>query len=239
MSVEDWLFIPGTLCDERVFAPLLDHLGDTVSGTVRVIEALDEDELPVLAARVIKGLGARVRVVGFSLGCQVAFEIMRQAPDRCASVTLISSTARSDLPELARERRAMVERFRRDRAEALVEADLWPRYVAEPQRSGHPAKTRIHSMARQTSAGQFAAQIELAINRPDSRPVLSRFEAPVLMVNGQEDILTPVELGAEIATTARNGTHRVIPGAGHFVLLERPEAVAQVIQHWITGMDRT
>lgn len=233
MSVEDWLFIPGTLCDERVFGPLLDHLGDTVSGTVRVVEALDEADLSVLAARVVAGLGARVRVVGFSLGCQVAFEIMRQAPDRCAGVTLISSTARPDLPDLAPDRRAMVERFRRNGAEDLVEADLWPRYVAEPQRSGHPAKDLIHCMARQTSDSDFAAQIELAINRPDSRPVLSGFEAPVLMVNGREDILTPVELGAEIAATARNGTHRVIPGAGHFVLLEKPEAVALEIEDWV------
>lgn len=233
MSAEDWLFIPGTLCDGRVFAPLLDHLGDTVSGTVRVVEALDEDDLGALARRVVEGLGAQIRVVGFSLGCQVAFEIMRQAPHRCAGITLISSTARADLPDLAPDRRGMVERFQRDGPEALVEADLWPRYVAEPQRSGHQAKELVHRMARQTSDSHFAAQIELAIKRPDSRPALSCFEAPVLMVNGGEDCLTPVELGAEIATTARNGTHRVIPDAGHFVLLEKPEAIALAIQDWI------
>lgn len=232
MSGEDWLFIPGTLCDGRVFKPLLDHLGDTHSRTVRVVETLDDGDLSALARRAVQGLGPRIRVVGFSLGCQVVFEIMRQSPDRCACVTLISSTARPDLPDLAPDRRAMVERFQRDGAEALVEADLWPRYVAEPQRPGHPAKELVCRMARQTSDSHFAAQIELAIGRPDSRPVLSCFDAPVLMVNGGEDRLTPVELGSEIAANARNGTHRVIPDAGHFVLLEKPEAVVQAIHEW-------
>lgn len=233
MSGEDWLFIPGTLCDGRVFAPLLDHLGDTLSGTVRVAEPLDEADLPSLAQRMTQGLGPRIRVVGFSLGCQVAFEILRQTPYRCANVTLISSTARPDLPELAADRRAMVGRFQRDGAEALIEAELWPRYVARPQRPGHPAKALVCAMASKTSDSNFAAQIELAIGRPDSRPDLSRFGGPVLMINGLEDCLTPVELGAEIATTARRGTHTLIPDAGHFVLLENPQAVAQAIQNWI------
>ncbi|MGB5865349.1 MAG: alpha/beta hydrolase [Sulfitobacter sp.] len=233
MSVEDWLFIPGTLCDGRVFAPLLDHLGDTVSGTVRLVGSLDDDDLSALARHIVQGLGPRIRVVGFSLGCQVAFEIMRQASDRCVGVTLISSTARPDLPDLAPDRRAMVERFERDGAEALIDADLWPRYVADPERPEHPVHDIVRAMARETSNANFAAQIELAISRPDSRPVLSWSDAPVLMINGRQDRLTPVEFGAEIVGAARNGTHKVIPDAGHFVLLEQPEAVALAIRDWI------
>jgi pimeloyl-ACP methyl ester carboxylesterase len=133
----------------------------------------------------------------------------------------------------------MVERFRREGAEALVEADLWPKYVAQPHRSQHSAKSLISDMACQTANSDFAAQIELAINRPDSRPVLSGFKAPVLMVNGREDLLTPVDLGAEIAAAAHSGTHRVIPDAGHFVLLERPEAVSTAIQEWIAATVRS
>lgn len=233
MSAEDWLFIPGTLCDGRVFAPLLDHLGDTVSGTVRVVEALDDDDLPALARRVLQGLGPRIRVVGFSLGCQVAFEIIRQAPDRCAGVILISSTAQPDLPELAPDRRAMVERVRRDGAEALVDDVLWPRYVAEPDRPGHPVREVVREMARDTPDAHFAAQIELAIGRPDSRSDLSGFDGPVLMINGSDDRLTPVELGAEIAATARFATHTIITKAGHFVLLEAPGPVGRAISAWV------
>ncbi|UWQ17448.1 alpha/beta hydrolase [Jannaschia sp. M317] len=238
MSKADWLFIPGTLCDGRVFAPLIQHLGQTASGSIRVVQALDKDDLSALAHRAVEGLGARIHVVGFSLGCQVAFEIMRQAPDRCAGITLISTTARPDTPDLAPDRRAMVNRFQCDGAAALVEADLWPRYVAEPQRPGHPAKDLIHSMAHETPSSHLAAQIELAIGRPDSRPALSCLDAPVLMINGQEDRLTPVDLGAEIASTARNGMHSVIPAAGHFVLLEEPEATAAVIHTWVRGLNQ-
>lgn len=235
MSGEDWVFIPGTLCDGRVFGPLLECLGDTVSGTVRVVDVLDDDDLVALARRLTAGLGPRLRVVGFSLGCQVAFEIMRQNPARCAGITLMNSTARPDDPELALDRRRMVDRFRRDGADALVEAELWPRYVAEPMQSGHPAKALVMSMARGTSDAHFAAQIELAIHRPDSRPILSRFSGPLLMINGQADRLTPVALGSEIVQIARNGTHRIIEGAGHFVLLEKPQPVAQAIMAWMSG----
>lgn len=235
MSEEDWVFIPGTLCDGRVFGALLDRLGDTLSGTVRVVDVLDDDNLSALAQRATQGLGPQLRIVGFSLGCQVAFEIMRQDPTRCTGCTLINSTARPDEPGLAINRRAMVDRFRRDGADTLVEAELWPRYVADPMRSGHPARELVLSMARDTSDAHFAAQIELVIRRPDSRPDLARFSGPVLMINGREDRLTPIELGAEIVECARNGFHEIIDGAAHFVLLEKPDPVSQAIKEWVSG----
>lgn len=238
MSGEHWLFIPGTLCDARVFGPLLDQLEGTLSGTVRVADGLDDDDLPALARRLTEGLGPRLRIVGFSLGCQVAFEIMRRVPARCSSVVLISTNARADLPALASDRRAMVERFERDGAAGLIDGDLWSRYVAEPDRPDHPARDPVHAMARDTPVEHFRAQTELAIHRPDSRASLAQFDGPILVINGADDRLTPVEMGAEIVAAARQGSQTIIARAGHFVLMEKPEAVGTSILDWMGRLPR-
>lgn len=90
-------------------------------------------------------------------------------------------------------------------------------------------------MVAETHRRCFAHQIELAVTRPSSPEDLERFAAPLLMINGAQDALTPPDLGAEIAAAALMATLRVIPGAGHFVLLEQAEETATAIADWRVG----
>lgn len=230
----DWLFLPGTLCDGRVFDPLVDRLRPVIgTGQVRLEPGFDTSDVGHLADRAMEGLGPRVWVVGFSLGCQVAFEIMRRVPDRCAGLILISTTAQADAPEMAPVRRALVPRAQQEGADRLVEAELWSRYVATPDLAGHPAKDLVLAMARDTDPDAFAEQIEISVGRRDSRPDLEGFAGPLLMINGAEDGLTPPDMGAEIAGRAPRGQQRILPDASHFVLIEQVDRTAEVIATWI------
>src|SRR4051812_17315067 len=44
---------------------------------------------------------AALRARGHSMGGYIAFEIMRQAPERVAKLALINTQARSDIPEMS------------------------------------------------------------------------------------------------------------------------------------------
>jgi pimeloyl-ACP methyl ester carboxylesterase len=64
--------------------------------------------------------------------------------------------------------------------------------------------------------------------------VLGAFQTvPVLVVCGDEDLLTPLEHSEEICRALPHAQLVVIPEAGHVVLLEHPEAVNAVLVPFI------
>src|SRR3712207_9422167 len=71
------LLLPGTLCDARVFAPLIERLPEQ---PVLIGDMTAETTTPALASAVLRRAPARFAVLGFSLGGIVALEMISQAP---------------------------------------------------------------------------------------------------------------------------------------------------------------
>lgn len=60
----------------------------------------------------------------------------------------------------------------------------------------------------------------------DIRPRLGAVEAPVLLLSGEEDLLTPPWKCRETAALVRTSTFRTLPGIGHSYPVEDPKAFA-------------
>ncbi len=56
---------------------------------------------------------------------------------------------------------------------------------------------------------------------------------PVLVVVGAEDRVCPVADSETIAAGVPDARLAVVPGAGHFVVLEAPQAVAAEVAGWL------
>ena len=56
---------------------------------------------------------------------------------------------------------------------------------------------------------------------------------PILVVSGDDDFITPVAQGAEVAAGASDAKQIVIAGAGHFPWLEAPDATFAAIRDFI------
>jgi pimeloyl-ACP methyl ester carboxylesterase len=98
------LFLPGLLCDGRLWRDQVEALAGT---RCVVADLTHDDSLGGMAERALRALPAEARlsVCGLSMGGYVAFEIMRRAPGRVArlhSVDLNHKYAFQglDLPEL-------------------------------------------------------------------------------------------------------------------------------------------
>ena len=113
------LLLPGTLCDSRVFAPLLDRLSDRVA-VVKVLAG--ETDVRSMATRILADAPPRFALLGFSLGGIVALEMAALAPERVVGLALIASNARDVRPEFHADRR-------REAAEAAVDLDHYIREV--------------------------------------------------------------------------------------------------------------
>ncbi len=229
------LLLPGTLCDDRAFAPLIARLA---GHDVRTSLTTGASNTVDLAARILADAPPRFVLIGFSLGGIVGLEVAAQAPSRVAALALIGSTARPDRRHLAAPRRADVADARERGLATVLLEKFWPRYVAADALNDTALQHIVLAMAETLGIDAFAQQTELIISRADSGPRLKKFLQPLLALCGAEDALCPPLLQEEIAATAPNATFAIIPGAGHFVLLESPRQTTDAILAWLDTVPR-
>lgn len=222
------LLIPGTLCDHRLFAPMLAAL----DLDARVAPPIDHGSIDEAANAVMPLLDEEAIVIGFSLGGFVALELLRRAPERIAGLVLIASNAQPLQPDNAESRRADVELARAQGMAALID-QLWPHYVGAARREDRGLRALLIDMALTVGVERFARQTELAISRPDSSETLAAADAPILVLSGDEDGMTSRE---RYRRTASGPMTQWIELAevGHFAPLEAPEACAAAITTWLS-----
>ena len=209
------LLLPGTLCDATLWQDL--DLLDTLCGE------LLEPNLELLAQTLLDSAPARFALLGFSLGAIVAFEILRQAPERVLALTLVSANPH---PPSATQLSAWREQQRLALSGQLEQVARG--YAAQDSAA---VKAKVLEMARQMS-GAFPAQLELLRFRPDSRDVLkswSRLGRPTALVGGQSDLLTPPRLARELHALIPHSTLDLLRG-GHYVPLEWGKALAHIVR---------
>lgn len=225
------LFIPGTLCSADVFAALTNVLEPE---RVRHADITLDSAVGECARRLLAIAPDRFIAVGFSLGAIVALELAAIAPDRVAALGLIAGNARAVPATDHAARRAAVAGVAAGR---LVGHDLWPRSVHPQQLDNEALRARIVAMAEGCPPGTAARQTELALSRGDSRPRLATMTMPALVLSGAQDQIAPAEVQAELAHGLPNGQWTQVAEAGHFLLLERPDACAAVFSRWLTQVD--
>jgi pimeloyl-ACP methyl ester carboxylesterase len=194
-----------------------------------------------------------VVLVGHSMGGMTIMAFARQHPElfgtKVIGAALISSVAGGVDPTiwipvalrpLARQAAApMLRGVSRGPAAGFVErgrqvggdlAFLSTRYVAFGDPSVSPAVVDfLERIIRATRVGVVAA-FYLALLRHDERAALGILgQVPVTVIAGESDRLVPLAQSQELAEQIPGAELVQVPGAGHAVILERPEFVNRVI----------
>jgi pimeloyl-ACP methyl ester carboxylesterase len=223
------LMLPGTLCDRRVFAEVLDLAGrpDAI-----VEEYGDAQSAPDIARRILARAPDRLSLCGFSLGGLIALEIAAQAPGRVERLALIAANPRPMTMERADENRISLARARTHGCASYIPR-VWDASVPSHRRADTGLRATIEAMAASASLEDFESQLRIAANRADSRPRLSAIAIPTLIVCGTEDRVCPPALSIEMADAIPQARLALIEGAGHYVTLEQPQAVADEIRAWL------
>ncbi|GAB1420126.1 alpha/beta fold hydrolase [Anaerolineales bacterium] len=72
-----------------------------------------------------------------------------------------------------------------------------------------------------------------ACDQFDFEPELAAINLPTLVIAGSADRMTPPQLGETLANTIPHARLELIPDGGHFLTLEQPERVTQIILNWL------
>ena len=224
------LLLPGLLCDASLFTEQVTVL--SAMATVEVGDLTIAETISEMAASVLKAATAeRFVLVGLSLGGYVAFEIIRQAPERVAALVLMDTAARPETADAQAKREALIELADSD-LDAVTE-QLLPR-LSHPDRMNLPAvRGVIQSMASGLGKEVFVRQQRAIMARPDSLPTLAAITCPTLVICGRDDLITPPDLASEMAKGIRHAELKIIEQCGHLSTLDQPEEVSQILSDWI------
>jgi pimeloyl-ACP methyl ester carboxylesterase len=185
-----------------------------------------------IARRILRVAPARFALVGLSMGGYIAFELLRQAPERIAKVALLDTSARADAPEQGAMRRAQMTLASQGRLAEVVEQQF-PRLVHREHRADPMLRQVFTLMAEDVGAAGFIRQQTAILGRADSRPTLGSIHCPTLVLVGEGDELTPPERAAEIAAGIPGARLTTVPQSGHMSTLEQPDEVTRALLEWL------
>ena len=231
-TMPDLVLVPGLLCTAELFAGQIEALSG--SANVTVADHTAAPRLEDIARGILAAAPPRFALAGLSMGGYIAFEILRQAPERVTRLALLDTNARADRPEQAEQRRGLVT-LAREKGVAKAAAHLWPVFVHKDRLADQNLFSLVLRMAEATGVEAFARQQEAIIARPDNRPFLAEVACPTVIIVGAEDALTPVKVAEEMHAGIAGSRLEVIPDCGHLSTLERPEAVTGILSDWLAA----
>jgi pimeloyl-ACP methyl ester carboxylesterase len=224
------LLVPGLAGSPRIYAPVAAALWRL--GPVTVANHIRDDTMGAIARRILAEAPPRFALAGHSMGGYIAFEIMRQAPERVAKLALINTQARPDAPEATARRRGLIARAQAGEYHAVLD-DLFPGFVHPSRREDGALRKLVHDMGDDIGADAFVRQQTAIMSRPDSRPTLVLIRCPTLVLTGEEDNTIPNLLSKEMAEGIHGAKLTIIPHCGHLPQPEQPEATANALVEWL------
>jgi pimeloyl-ACP methyl ester carboxylesterase len=237
------MLLHGGLCDSRVWRMALESF----SGAFTVVawdtpgcgQSSDPPEhfrLPEFAdclGRLIDALGLqRPHILGHSWGSALALELYRQRPATVRSLVLVGAYAGSagSLPPDQVEQRLQF---------ALHAADLTPGFFEPTAMPGlfsgvlptDAAAELITIMSETRAAGTRTMAYALA--EADLRDVLPHIDVPTLLLYGDADQRSPLNVARELHARIPRSTLAVLPGLGHECYLESPETFSAEVLNFL------
>ncbi len=224
------LLVPGLAGSPRIYAPVAPALWRF--GPVTVANHIRDDNMGAIARRILAEAPPRFALAGHSMGGYIAFEIVRQAPERVARLALINTQARPDTPEATARRRGQIVRVQGSEYHAVLD-ELYPGFVHPSRREDAALRKLVHNMGDDIGADAFVRQQTAIMGRADSRPTLALIKCPTLVLTGDEDNTIPNALSKEMADGIHGARLVVLPHCGHLPQFEEPEATAAALVEWL------
>lgn len=229
MTLPTLVLLPGLLCDQRLWRDQARDLGDVAEPTVPDLTL--DDSLSAMAKRVLDAAPERFALAALSMGGYVAFEILRQQPERVTRLALVDTSAALDSPQRVTQRLAGIQSLKHGRFFGVTTRML-PQLVHTKHVHG-PIGAEVQAMAKRVGGDAFLRQQSAIMNRPDSRSLLASINVPTLVAVGDSDILTPPRDAEEMHRQIAGSSYYVFAACGHLPPMEVPEETSQLLRRWL------
>ena len=180
-------------------------------------------------AALIEAAGATsARLVGHSMGSLIALETAARHPARVSGLSLIGTAATMTVgPDLLRAAEA------NDQA-AIDMVSIWGLgFQAELDGSLAPGLW-MHSGAQrvleQCRPGVLYNDLAACNAYQGALAAAATITVPATLILGERDMMTPAKAGKALAAAIPHAKTIVLPGAGHMMMVERPDELLAALQ---------
>jgi pimeloyl-ACP methyl ester carboxylesterase len=214
------------LAGARVFAPDLPGHGKSGGRGQQSIGAYAK-----LINGWLEGLGISEAIfIGHSMGSAIALSLATNYPQQVAGLGLLGAGARMRVRQDILADCANTTTFHKA-VESLISGAF-----------SHFADLRLVELAASRMAETRPSVLHgdlLACHEFDLTEKLVDIKSPTLVLCGSEDQLTPLRSSQFLAGTIPMASLKVIPEAGHMVMLEKPQEVASALQDYLATIPRS
>ncbi|NRR31211.1 alpha/beta hydrolase [Oxalobacteraceae bacterium] len=222
-------FIPGTLCDERMWSRLAPLLGE--GNALHHVPLHQASNRPHMHRLIAEHSAPSSNLVAFSLGAYLAVEHALAHPERVSSLVLIANSARGLSENEIKTRQRNIPILERS-TYAGISRPRMREMLHESHRDDQSITGLIQEMALDLGKEVLLAQFASSIDRPDLMDRLAEIRCPVLIIGAEDDKLVNPDYLREMHERLPNSRLVLHEGTGHMLPLEVPQALADDLQHF-------
>ncbi|MGF1657860.1 MAG: alpha/beta fold hydrolase [Rubrimonas sp.] len=229
------ILIPGHLCDHRLYAGLSPTLARRFD--LRLAPPPKQDDIAAMAEAALGLAAGPAAFAGLSMGGMVAMAAIAQAPDRVLGAALFATDPTPARPREIAWRAGLRARVEEEGLATFVDAFL-PNCLARDAGDRSAAfPTQARAMMLDAPAARFFAQARALDARRDMLGAVAAFPGPVEIVVGAGDRVCPPLLHRRLAEAAPAAALAELPGVGHLLTMEAPQAATAALERLAARID--
>jgi pimeloyl-ACP methyl ester carboxylesterase len=190
-------------------------------------EGAAPDSIPVLAdtlAALLEAAGVPPGLVaGHSMGALAALDFAARYPDRLTRLVLVGEAARMPVAP------ALLAAARDDLPRAAAMIAGWGHASEEGEDGAVNRKAEATRLLLEQSAPGVLAAGLAACDSYDGTWAAARIGVPTRLILGGADKMSPAKAGLSLATLISGARATILPGAGHMLISDRPDAVLDAL----------
>jgi pimeloyl-ACP methyl ester carboxylesterase len=220
--------------DALCIAPDLRGFGESDASPPFSMEQYADDLADLLGEMRIP----RAVVAGLSMGGYVAFALFKRHPHLISALILADTRAGADSEEGKGKRDEMISLVRERGVAALADAQI-EGMLGKTTRQKSPELVRsVHAMLAAAPPEGVIGALAAMRDRADSTALLAHIKVPVLIVVGDEDVLTPPREARKMHEAIRGSALEIIAAAGHLSNVERPDEFNRIAAAFLASLPR-
>lgn len=227
------VFLPGKLCDGRLWAASMAELADIVNPIF--VDLDTQNTLEEMLQTVSDCCPGKFVLIGFSMGGYIAQEFAIQSPEKLLGLALVGISAEAYSDEEKAYQMQIISHVRKSRFNGLSEAAL--RKFIHPSNYNNKYITNlIKDMARKSGTNTFLSQHMATINRRSRLDELPKISCPILVIGSRDDKAVPIEDVKKMVSRIPRTEFHVLEECGHMIPLEQPDVLNHLLRNWLLAI---
>lgn len=172
---------------------------------------------------------AKAHLVGHSMGSLISLETAARHPDRVSALSLIGTAATMMVgPDLLKAAEANDQ-------DALDMVSIWGLgFNAELGGSLAPGLWMhggAQAVLKACEPGVLFRDLSACNAYANALAAAASVKVPTTLILGERDMMTPLKAGKALAAAIPHAKTVVVPGAGHMIMAERPDALLAALRN--------